>query len=69
MEIYDIFECREIFLKHKKELLKIMKNFIKNIKEEILKGKEISFEEAEKLISISNDDKISLDELFLLLMK
>lgn len=41
-----------------------MKNFIKNIKEEILKGKEISFEEAEKLISISNDDKISLDELF-----
>lgn len=64
MEIYDIFECREIFLKHKKELLKIMKNFIKNIKEEILKGKEISFEEAEKLISISNDDKISLDELF-----
>ena len=41
-----------------------MKNFIKNIKEQILKGKEISFEEAEKLISISNDDKVSLDELF-----
>lgn len=41
-----------------------MKNFIKNIKEQILKGKEITFEEAEKLISISIDDKSSLDELF-----
>ena len=41
-----------------------MRNFIKNIKEEILQGKEIDFETAEKLISISNDDKETLDILF-----
>ena len=41
-----------------------MKNFIKKLKEKILSGKKIDFEEAEKLIEIKIDDSESLNELF-----
>lgn len=41
-----------------------MKNFIKKLKEKILLGKKIDFEEAKELIEIKIDDSENLNELF-----